>query len=88
MLKDSVATNGKICKTKRDNSVGLYEVLKCFLRICSIENHFCILGTIVHYLKSPKGGSLKLRPSGDEADVQTFVQDLILIGEAILQFYF
>jgi len=37
-------------------------------------------GTIVHYLLSPKAGAFKLRPEKDEADIQAFVQDLILIG--------
>ena len=37
-------------------------------------------GTIVQYLMSPKAAALKLRPGKDEADIQTFVQDLILIG--------
>jgi hypothetical protein len=37
-------------------------------------------GTIVQYLLTPKAGAMKLRPDKDEADIQTFIQDLILIG--------
>ena len=37
-------------------------------------------GTIVQYLMSPKAAAIKLRPGKDEADIQTFVQDLVLIG--------
>lgn len=37
-------------------------------------------GTIVHYLLSPKAGAFKLRPEKDEADIQAYIQDLILIG--------
>jgi len=37
-------------------------------------------GTIVQYLLTPNAGAMKLRPEKDEADIQTFVQDLILIG--------
>merc|ERR1712008_474015 len=37
-------------------------------------------GSVVHYIISPKGSSMKLRPESDEADIQAFVQQLILIG--------
>ena len=39
-------------------------------------------GTIVQYLLSPKAGALKIRPEKDEADIQSFVQGLIVIGLA------
>ena len=37
-------------------------------------------GTIIQCVDDPKGGAFRIRPDTDEADIQSFVQNLILFG--------
>ena len=80
---DVVEWRGKYgCKSRYGlpelNKEGLVEYLTHFAFSATVWHE--LAGTIVQYLISPKGGCMKLRAGSNEADIQAYVQDLILIG--------